>query len=224
MIVATDLQHEADAYRQAGRRMVEEQLRPRGVQDRRVLRVMESVPREEFVPAFTRSAAYEDHPLPIGYDQTISQPCMVAIMTEALVLRGRERVLEIGTGSGYQTAVLAELAAEVYTVERIKELALRAELTLSRLGYDNIHFRLSNGVMGWPEEAPFDAILVTAGATVLPRAYHPQLVEGGRLIIPLGASGNQVLHRFVRRGKELEDETMGNVAFVPLVNDRPRSG
>jgi protein-L-isoaspartate(D-aspartate) O-methyltransferase len=209
-----------------GRAMVEEQLIPRGIRDSRVLTAMARVPREEFVPAFLRDLAYTDQPLLIGYEQTISQPCIVAMMTEALTLEGRERVLEIGTGSGYQTAVLAELCRTVFSVERIPELSLRAELTLDRLGYRNIQLRFGNGTLGWPDEAPFDAIIVTAGAASLPPAFREQLVEGGRLVIPLGPQGSQVLHRFVRRDGELADESLGRVAFVPLVNEKrgPSSG
>jgi protein-L-isoaspartate(D-aspartate) O-methyltransferase len=172
------------------------------------------------MPAFLRAYAYDDRPYAIGYEQTISQPYIVAFMTQALRLQGNERVLEIGTGSGYQTAVLALLAAEVFTVERIPELSLRAELTLHRLGLTNVHYRVANGTFGWPEEAPFDAILVTAGATALPRAYREQLADGGRLVIPLGPHGHQVLHRCTRRGDDWEDEPLTQVAFVPLVSDR----
>ncbi len=205
----------------AARHMVEEQLIPRGVRDPRVLRAMTAVPRAEFVPWFLRDQAYTDQPLVIGYDQTVSQPCIVGMMTEALGLEGSERVLEIGTGSGYQTAVLAELCREVYTIERIPELRTRAELVLERLGYRNVFFRVGDGTAGWKEAAPFDHILVTAGATSLPPAYQEQLVEGGRLVIPLGPRVEQVLHRFTRRGRGLEDEPMGRVAFVPLVNTAP---
>jgi protein-L-isoaspartate(D-aspartate) O-methyltransferase len=200
--------------------MVRQQLLPRGIQDERVLKVMGQIPREEFVPSFLRAFAYDDRPLPIGYEQTISQPCIVALMTAALRLQGPERVLEIGTGSGYQTAVLANLCAEVYSIERIPELGLRAELTLARLGIDNVHLRVANGTAGWPEEAPFDAVLVTAGAASLPPAYREQILPGGRLVIPLGPQGAQVLHRFTRRDDDWEDENLGNVAFVPLVSER----
>jgi protein-L-isoaspartate(D-aspartate) O-methyltransferase len=202
---------------EARQQMVRDQLAARGIAAPRVLQVMAAVPREEFMPAFLRAYAYQDRPFPIGYDQTISQPYMVALMTEALELQGPERVLEIGTGSGYQTAVLAQLCAAVFTVERIAELSLRAELVLHRLGHTNVYLRVANGMFGWAETAPFDAILVTAGATSLPFAYHRQLKEGGRLVIPVGPHGNQLLHRYIRRGDDWEDETLTRVAFVPLV-------
>jgi protein-L-isoaspartate(D-aspartate) O-methyltransferase len=218
--MAADVEKESAGYRAERSRMVEEQLLSRGIRDRRVLQAMRTVPREDFTPAFLRPFAYEDRPHPIGYDQTISQPCIVALMTEALKLKGDERVLEIGTGSGYQTAVLAELAAEIFSIERIPELSLRAELALEKLAYHNIHLRVANGTFGWPEESPFHAIIVTAGATKLPPAYHEQLLEEGRLVIPLGLPGNQVLHCFRRRRDDWDDEPLGRVAFVPLVSDR----
>lgn len=203
----------------ARRRMIEEHLKGRGIKDQRVLDVMAHLPREAFSPVMLRDFAYEDRPWPIGYDQTISQPYIVAFMTEALKLRGNERVLEIGTGSGYQTAVLSRLCRHVYTVERIPELSLRAARTLRRLGFHNIDFRVDNGANGWPEEAPFDAILVTCGAARLPPVYYDQLSEGGRLVIPLGPVGDQVLHRFTRRGQTWQDEDLGKVSFVPLVTN-----
>jgi protein-L-isoaspartate(D-aspartate) O-methyltransferase len=208
----------AQEFETARRRMVREHLRTRGIKDPRVLKAIAAVPREEFLPTFLKSEAYQDKPCPIGYDQTISQPYMVALMTEGLGLEGRERVLEIGTGSGYQTAVLAEMCKGVFSIERIPELSYRAQETLDRLGYANIHFRIANGTFGWPEEAPFDAILVTAGAVALPKAYQEQLVDGGRLLIPLGPQGDQHLHRFTRKGTQFEDEDLGRVAFVPLIS------
>ncbi len=201
------------------RHMVEEQLIPRGVRDPRVLRAMATVPRHEFVPSFLRDYAYSDQPLVIGYEQTISQPCVVAMMTEALGLEGDEKVLEIGTGSGYQTAVLAELCREVFSIERIGELSVRAELTLERLGYRNVQLLIGDGTLGWKEQAPFDHILVTAGAAALPPAFREQLRPGGRLVIPLGPQGEQVLHRLTRRDDEFLDEDLGRVAFVPLVKE-----
>jgi protein-L-isoaspartate(D-aspartate) O-methyltransferase len=208
-----------DYYAKARQHMVKEHLQRRDIKDRRVLDVMGRIPRELFVPAFLRNYAYDDRPLLIGHEQTISQPYIVALMTEALQLQGAERVLEIGTGSGYQTAVLAELADQVCTIERIAKLSLRARGVLEELGYSNIHFKVANGTLGWPEEAPFDAILVTAGATSLPRSYHAQLREGGRLVIPLGPIGGQVLHRYTRRGDDWDDEELARVAFVPLIRD-----
>ncbi len=212
-----------DSFAEARRRMVEDQLAAREIQDARVLQAMGKVPRESFAPAFLRAYAYHDRPWPIGYDQTISQPYIVALMTEALGLQGNERVLEIGTGSGYQTAILCELAGEVFSVERIPELSLRAKLALESLGYTNFHLRVANGTFGWPEEAPFDAILVTAGATSLPRSYHEQIKEAGRLVIPVGPHGEQVLHRYTRQQFGWNDEELTRVAFVPLIGDRRRA-
>jgi protein-L-isoaspartate(D-aspartate) O-methyltransferase len=210
----------ANAFAEARQRMVHEHLQPRDIENAQVLRAMGVVPREEFVPSMLRPWAYMDRPLLIGYEQTISQPYIVALMTQALGLEGDERVLEVGTGSGYQTAVLAELCAEVYSIERIARLSHRAAATLHRLGYRNIHLRVGDGTRGWPEAAPFDAMLVTAGATKLPPAYRDQLREGGRLLIPVGPQGEQTLHRYTRRGDELADEDLGRVAFVPLVGTK----
>jgi protein-L-isoaspartate(D-aspartate) O-methyltransferase len=207
-------------FRDQRKQMVRQHLEARGIADRRVLRAMKTVPREHFVPSFLQTQAHEDRPLLIGYDQTISQPYIVALMTEALQLQGAERVLEIGTGSGYQTAVLAMLCQQVYTIERIAKLSIRAQRTLDQLGYANVEFRVGNGAKGWPEAAPFDAIIVTAGATSLPPRYHTQLAEGGRLVIPLGPAGKQVLYRYTRRGTDLIDEELTRVAFVPLVSER----
>jgi protein-L-isoaspartate(D-aspartate) O-methyltransferase len=174
--------------------MVRLQVEPRDIRDPRVLSAMRSVPRHRFVPLRSSSAAYEDHPLPIGYGQTISQPYIVAVMTEALELRGNERVLEIGTGSGYQTAILAELCAEVFTVECIPELADRARGTLVELGYTNITARTADGSEGWPEKAPFDAIIVTAAAPEVPASLRVQLADNGTIVLPVGdIRGNQEL-------------------------------
>ncbi|MCS6978275.1 MAG: protein-L-isoaspartate(D-aspartate) O-methyltransferase [Gemmatales bacterium] len=200
-------------------RMVREHLAARGIQDARVLDAMLRVPREAFVPAFLTQNAYDDRPLYIGYEQTISQPYIVALMTEALQLKGQERVLEVGTGSGYQTAILALLCAEVYTIERIRKLSIRAQTTLRKLGITNVQFRVGDGALGWPEAAPFDAILVTAGASELPRALAEQLAEGGRLVIPIGPLGSQTLHRFTRKQGQLLDEKLTRVAFVPLISE-----
>ncbi len=200
-------------------RMVREHLAARGIQDQRVLDAMLSIPREEFVPAFLAQYAYDDRPLYIGYEQTISQPYIVGLMTEALQLTGAERVLEIGTGSGYQTAVLAVLCAEVYTIERIRKLSVRAQTTLRKLGIANVHFRVGDGALGWPEAAPFDGILVTAGASELPKALIEQLAEGGRLVIPIGPLGSQTLHRITRKQGQYIDEKLTRVAFVPLISE-----
>src|SRR5437764_5198063 len=163
-------------------RMVEQQLKPRGIKDERVFAAMAKVPREEFIPVDARSDAYEDGPLPIGYDQTISQPYIVAFMTEQLRLKPSDRVLEIGRGSGYQAAILAELVAEVYTIEIVEPLAKSAEATLQRLGYRNVHVKMGDGYKGWPEEAPFDAIIVTCAPENVPQPLIDQLEDGGRMI------------------------------------------
>jgi protein-L-isoaspartate(D-aspartate) O-methyltransferase len=199
--------------------MVEEQLRRRSISDPRVLEAMARVPRHLFVPANYQSAAYEDRPLPIGEGQTISQPYMVAVMTQSLDLRGEERVLEIGTGSGYQAAILAELSKKVYTVERILGLTERAQEMLRTLGYTNISFRTGDGTKGWPEEAPFDGIIVTAGAPDIPRSLTSQLAEGGRLVIPTGPRYTQTLFKVTRKGREFTEEDITGCVFVPLVGD-----
>ena len=203
------------------RRMVAEQLKAYGVTDAAVLRAMAKVPREEFVPETVRELAYEDTPLPIGEGQTISQPYMVAAMTEALELEGAERVLEIGTGSGYSAAVLAEIADQVYTVERWPSLADEARRTLCRLGYTNVVVVTGDGTKGLAEHAPFDAIVVTAGGPGVPAALSDQLTMGGRLVIPVGKDNtSQVLLR-VRRTAEhyFEEEGLLPVRFVPLIGE-----
>jgi len=200
-------------------RMVERQIKGRGVRDKRVLEAMRKVPRHLFLPPEKADQAYEDHPVSIGRGQTISQPYMVALMTEALELRGDEKVLEIGTGSGYQTAILAELAREVYSVERIPELADEAVERLEGLGYTNVHVRVGNGTLGWPEQAPFDAILVTAGAPKVPKSLKAQLADGGRLVIPVGSEFHQVLYRIRRRGDEFLEEPLTSCVFVPLIGE-----
>ena len=199
--------------------MVAEQLRRRGIRDERVLAAMAKVPRHLFVPSGSQSEAYEDRPLPIGDGQTISQPYMVAIMTQSLNLTGGEKVLEIGTGSGYQTAVLAELAREVFTVERLFALYQKAEIRLRNLGYENIHCWLGDGSIGWPEKAPFDGLLVTAGAPEVPEALKSQLAEGGRLVIPVGSRYSQSLLKIERVGGHFETEDITGCVFVPLVGE-----
>ena len=196
--------------------MVETQIRARGVRDERVLGVMGKVPRHLFVPESLRRSAYADEQLPIGEGQTISQPYIVAYMTESLALEGGEKVLEIGTGSGYQTAVLAEIAGTVFTVEIVETLARRARTVLDGLGYANIHYRVGDGTAGWPEEAPFDAVIVTAAAATLPKALEDQLALGGRMIAPVGAGAQElVLVRRERTG--IRRESLLSVRFVPLV-------
>jgi len=198
--------------------MIQEQLLGAGrdITNARVLAVMEKVPRHEFVPEQYRNRAYEDGPLPIGYDQTISQPYIVAFMTEQLDPKPTDRVLEIGTGSGYQAAVLAQLVAEVYTIEIIEPLARRAETDLKRLGYTNIHVRAGDGYQGWPEAAPFDAIIVTCAPEKVPPPLVEQLRDGGRMIIPVGPMGDQELVLLRKQGKQLEKHAVLPVRFVPM--------
>ncbi len=204
-------------YDRARKRMVEEQLIPRGIRDKRILDAIGKVPRHIFVEEALWDRAYGDHALPIGERQSISQPYMVALMTEALALTGMERVLEIGTGSGYQTAILAELAAKVYSIERIKVLAHRARMILDGLNYLNIVIKVFDGTYGWSDEAPFDAIIVTAGAPAIPQAYIEQLKEGGRIIIPVGDRSSQVLKKGVKMGGEIILADLTNCIFVPLI-------
>lgn len=188
------------------------------IKDPRVLDAMGRVPRHLFVPDASLRLAYRDAPLPIGYGQTISQPTVVAIMTEALELRGRERVLEIGTGSGYQAAVLSLLAADVYSIEIVRDLADEARERLARLGYANVHVRAGDGYKGWPEHAPFDRIVVTAAPPEVPRDLLAQLVEGGILVLPVGSSPwSQRLVRYRKRHGEISHEDLGAVRFVPMV-------
>ncbi len=195
--------------------MVRTQIASRDISDERILSAMREVPREFFVRPEDGKAAFNDGPMPIGCGQTISQPYIVAYMTDLLGLREGDRVLEIGTGCGYQTAVLAELTGTVFTVEIIPELSERAGGTLSERGYTNIEFRTGDGREGWPEEAPFDAIIVTAAPGQVPPALKDQLADGGRLVIPVGTSA-QYIHRIVRHGGEFEDEGLIAVRFVPL--------
>ena len=199
--------------------MVQDQLIGRGIRDALVLDAMRKVPREQFVPEIERGYAYIDGPLPIGAGQTISQPYIVALMTEALQLKGGERVLEIGTGSGYAAAILAEIAGEVFTVERVKELAERAAVTLSDQGYGNAHVRHGDGTLGWTEHAPYDAIVVTAGGPKVPESLRQQLTIGGSLVIPVGTRPSyQRLVKVVRRSENHFDSTnLGEVRFVALV-------
>ena len=206
------------AYATARVRMVREQIMARGVTDGRVLAALSRVPRHEFVPVPLRLRAYEDGPLPIGHGQTISQPYVVAFMTEALAPKPNDRVLEIGTGSGYQAAVLAGLVAEVYSIEIVAPLAQRAEADLRRLGLANVHVRAGNGYLGWSEAAPFDAIIVTCAPEAVPQALVAQLKVGGRMIIPVGPqSGAQELYLLRKRAHGLETQTVLSVRFVPMV-------
>jgi protein-L-isoaspartate(D-aspartate) O-methyltransferase len=205
----------ADAYVRERERMVREQIESRGVRDARVLDAMRRVPRHELVPEDEREFAYEDRPLPIGRGQTISQPYVVAAMTEALALKGDERVLEVGTGSGYQAAVLSGLVRQVYTIELERELAERARQDLARLGYANVTVRHGDGYRGWPEHAPFDAIIVTAAPEEVPPALIEQLAVGGRLVIPVGRYEQELL--VLRRTEQgIEREALFGVRFVPM--------
>jgi protein-L-isoaspartate(D-aspartate) O-methyltransferase len=199
--------------------MVERQIRSRGISDQRLLAAMEKVPRHRFVPESEQSMAYDDMPAPIGAGQTISQPYMVALMTELLRLEGPERVLEIGTGSGYQAAILAELAAEVCSVERFESLAGRAGALLTDLGYHNVNVIVGDGTMGYPEAAPYDRIIVTAAAPKIAQPWLDQLADGGRLVLPLGERWTQVLTVVVKHGDSFEQESHGGCVFVPLVGE-----
>ena len=204
-------------YRIARRRMVEEQLRVRGIHDERVLRIMSAVPRHLFTdPTFT-SRAYSDHALPIGQEQTISQPFMVALMTQALMLEGDEKALEIGTGSGYQTAILAELADRVFTVERITAIGLAAKERLTAMGYTNIVYRVADGTVGWREMSPYDRILVAAGAPKIPAFLADQLRVGGIGVVPVGDPASQDLVRVTRTEEGLREEGLCSCSFVPLI-------
>ena len=199
------------------RQMVDRQLKVRGVTDPNVLRAFLSVPRHKFVPAEYVRQAYEDHPIPIGEDQTISQPYIVALMVSQAQLQGHERVLEVGTGSGYQAAILAQLALEVYTVERLPRLLRQAADRLAELGYTNVHLSAGNGSLGWPEHAPYDAILVAAAAPDVPSSLVAQLAEGGRMILPTGPPEAQMLIKVEKRQGELFRTQIAGCMFVPLI-------
>lgn len=201
-------------------RMVAEQLERRGIRDPRVLRAVSKVPRHVFVEEALVGRAYGDYPLPIGEGQTISQPYMVALMSEALGLAGHERVLEIGTGSGYQTAVLAELCGKVFTIERLKSLSDRAMRRLDELGYYNVLARVGDGTLGWREEAPFDAVMVTAAAPEVPAALLDQLAVKGRLVLPVGDAHTQVLRKCVREDTEFRWTDLGGCVFVKLIGQQ----
>lgn len=198
-------------------RMVREQLIPRGIKNQKVLDAFRKVERHKFIPENLRNSAYADFPVPIGEGQTISQPYIVALMTECLNLNGQDKVLEIGTGSGYQAAILAELAGEVYTIERFETLAKRAEAILNELGYTNIKIKVGDGTLGWEETAPFDKIMITAASPQIPLPLTEQLKENGKLILPLGESFSQVLTLVEKKKSKLEFMDICGCVFVPLV-------
>jgi protein-L-isoaspartate(D-aspartate) O-methyltransferase len=211
-----------DRFKRQRVRMVDSQIRSRGVTDERVLKAMGKIPRHLFVDEGLVEQAYNDNPLPIGERQTISQPYIVALMTDALELNGSEKVLELGTGSGYQTAVLAELAERVFSIERIASLATKARRVLESLGYFNVVIRVGDGTYGWREEAPFDGILVSAGSPDIPQPLVEQLSIGGRLVIPVGGRYTQTLYRVTRVSESVEDvqkEDLGGCRFVNLIGE-----
>ena len=199
--------------------MVERQLMARGISDQRVLAAMAKVPREEFVTPESRSASYEDGPLPIGYGQTISQPYIVAFMTQQMRPKPSDRVLEIGTGSGYQAAILAELVSEVYSIEIVEPLAKNAEPTLQRLGYKNVRVKIGDGYKGWPGEAPFDAIIVTCAPDKVPQPLVDQLKDGGRMVIPVGERFAQELYLLEKKNGQLKQSATLPVRFVPMTRE-----
>lgn len=213
-----------DQFEVARRRMVMHQLIPGGVRDELVIEAMTNVPRHEFVSLGMEAQAYEDRPLPIGDGQTISQPLMVALMTEALKLTGGERVLEIGTGSGYQAAVLAQIVKHVYTIERISSLSMRARANIHRAGYHNVSFKIGDGTLGWPEEAPFDGIIVTAGAPRVPQTLAAQLADGGRLVVPVGGTELQQLIVVKREGGNFTTTIGTGCRFVRLIGENGWDG
>jgi len=211
-----------DRYAKQRKKMVDSQIRSRGIRDERILRAMEKIPRHLFVDEGLIDQAYNDNPLPIGEKQTISQPYIVALMTEALELKGREKVLELGTGSGYQAAILAELTDRVFTVERIAALAQRARKLLEALNYYNVVIRVGDGTYGWREESPFDAIAVSAGSPSIPRTLVEQLAVGGRLVIPVGGRYSQSLIKLTRISENPDDvkkEDLGGCRFVNLIGE-----
>jgi protein-L-isoaspartate(D-aspartate) O-methyltransferase len=205
-----------DKYERERKRMVDKQIVRRGLKDPRLLAAFEAVPRHLFVPEEYRYAAYDDGPIPIGHSQTISQPYIVALMTALLGLSGDERVLEIGTGSGYQAAILGKVTAEVHTVEYLPELAIQANELLKKLGFENVYVHLGDGSLGWPEAAPYGGILVAAAAPNAPKALLEQLEDGGRLVLPVGGRSMQNLEVWTRKGEDFESKIETSVAFVPL--------
>jgi protein-L-isoaspartate(D-aspartate) O-methyltransferase len=219
-LVFTSLVHaQDDDFQEERLRMVETQIEARGISNPLVLKAMQKVPRHEFVPSSLQRMAYADHPLPIGKDQTISQPYIVALMTESVGLKRHDRVLEIGTGSGYQAAILGEIAKEVYTIEIIASLADSAEENLKKLGYKNISVKTGDGYQGWPEHAPFNAILVTAAPDHIPEPLKEQLAEGGRMVIPVADSYPQRLLLLEKKEGQLKESYITGVMFVPMTGE-----
>jgi protein-L-isoaspartate(D-aspartate) O-methyltransferase len=210
----------SDVFAAQRRAMVDSQLRARGIRDERVLQAMASVPRHEFVPQGLRDQAYEDHPLPIGEGQTISQPYIVGITLEAMLLQASHRVLEVGTGSGYQTALLAELAQHVFSMERHNALAASASSVLARLEYSNISISIGDGSAGLPDQGPFDAIVVSAAAPRVPGALFEQLREGGRMVVPVGQPQAQQLQLVRKENGRAAIVSLGGCSFVPLIGDQ----
>jgi protein-L-isoaspartate(D-aspartate) O-methyltransferase len=221
VLVATGCGQKAPSSDFAAQRqqMVQKQLIPRGISDQRVLAAMAKVPREEFVAPESRMASYQDRPLPIGYGQTISQPYIVAFMTEQLRPKPSDRVLEVGTGSGYQAAILAELVAEVYSIEIVQPLAKIAEVTLQRIGYKNVHVRIGDGYKGWPEEQPFEAIIVTCAPDKVPQPLVDQLKDDGRMVIPVGDRFAQQLYLLEKKNGQLKQSATLPVRFVPMTSE-----
>lgn len=211
---------QVENWEQKAKEMVDNQIKARGVSDHRVLNTMRQTPRHEFIPNDQWPYAYRDFPLPIGYEQTISQPYIVGLMTSLLKLKGNEKVLEIGTGSGYQAAVLSPLCNAVFTIEIVKELAERSAKTLKDLGYDNIHVKWGDGYQGWPNEAPFDAIIVTAAPPELPPKLFEQLKIGGRLVIPVGSIWQELWVITKLQGGIMDKESVIPVRFVPMVHPK----
>ncbi|KPL19753.1 MAG: protein-L-isoaspartate O-methyltransferase [candidate division Zixibacteria bacterium SM23_81] len=206
-------------YQDLRKQMVKGQIATRGVADENVLAAMRKVPRHEFVPEGLRQAAYDDRPLPIGSGQTISQPYIVALMTEVLRIAPGEKVLEIGTGSGYQAAILAELTDQVYTIEILEDLGHRAEQTLRRLGYSQVEVKIGDGYLGWEEHAPFDAIIVTCAPDHIPKPLVDQLVEGGRMVIPVGRGYGQELYLVEKKEGQIRQRGIIPVLFVPMTGE-----